>query len=261
MSGYDNLHKLLDEYLNFEVAGKKVKIPYVMERSRMAFNKTSGKGAPRMLKDEVLRVAESEGFDIEKASEFEVYDFMRNQRIGIDCSGLVYHLLNEYLQGEKDVDLSEVLVRKEGVFGLLEKNILSFQRHRRVNAATLTSELNTVRVERATDIKVGDLIRMSIKKPADHVLLVVDVDKDKDANANSFSYVHSSSVNTKKRGPHLGKINVVDKEGGIEKQDWQERTKTGESYKIHFHPERGDGLRRLKLLADEQDVKIDSDHV
>lgn len=244
------LHETVNEYLNFTVAGKVVPIPYVLNRSRWNFWRTSGKGLPENIKSELERDAISKKFDLSIMTEFEIYDFMRKRRIGIECSGFVFHVLNAYLKALKEVRLEDVLLRYRGILGLIERRLLKFQRHHRINAKTLTSELNTKLVERVNQIKVGDLIRMSVKRSADHVLIVTDVMLDSFGHVNKIMYAHSSSKTTKKRGPHIGEIIVTDDRLGVGDQNWLEESVNGLSYRQYFHPEKGDSVRRLTMLWD-----------
>ncbi len=248
MSGYEALHNLLNEYLHFVVEGKEVKVPYVLQFSIGDHSRTSGKGTPEMLKKELLQDARIEGFDLKIAQPKEIFAFMKQQRIGIECSGLVFQLANAYVKTEKGVDLSTEIYVYRGMLGRLEHLLRSSRRYRNANAKTLTSDINTVKIEKVRDIKVADLIRMSTKREADHVLIVVDVKRDSESVPVEIIYAHSSSVNTRKRGPHTGVIKVIDANEGLEKQEWFEQTKTGESYKKFFRPEKGDSIRRLKVL-------------
>jgi len=63
-----------------------------------------------------------------------------------------------------------------------------------------------------------------------------------------IEYAHSSYKRTVRQGPHTAIIKVVDAKKSLQEQQWQEKTPQGEAYSVHFHPERGDGVRRLKIL-------------
>ena len=148
--GETALRQKLNDYLHFAIDDNEVPIPYILQPSRWNFNKSSGKGSPEMLYKEVFELIEKQRLQISKLNSGDIYKLMKEHRIGVDCSGFVYHLLDAYLLAEKQVSLSQKLVRYSGVLGLLEKNILSFQRYRRINAATLTSSLNSQNIKNLT---------------------------------------------------------------------------------------------------------------
>lgn len=234
------LKQLADQYVNFNIEGKKVPIPYILNKGRWRFWKSVGKGNPETIRRELYQQAEYEQFDLENASAFDIYSFMREKRIGIDCSGLAYHLLDSYLQAISSVRLKEVLIKKPGIIGSVEKTLLRFKRERRINVATLASELNSIAISTIDDIQVGDMIRLS--KERDHVLIVVN------RSDSIIEYVHSSNM-TKKQGPHFATISLVNSNNGLEHQIWSESLKNGLNYgKEMYHPEIGDGVRRLKIM-------------
>src|SRR3989344_6014914 len=165
---------------------------------------------------------------INKLSRRQILIFLRQNRIGVDCSGFVYNLAN-YLDKEKG---GEGLARK-----LFNKKI--FPRWNpawRTSVQILTSNAKTREIK-LSDIRVGDLIRLTSGR---HVLFVIDV------TGKYITYAHSSKFLTKKSGVHLGKIKVTDRLKGLEDQLWLEKTPKGESFgKKYFDPSQGDSLRRF----------------
>lgn len=242
------LQQLADQYINFEVAGKRVKIPYILGFGRWQFWNTSGKGSPEMIRKALIAEARFHDLDLEKADIFAIYDFMRLHRIGIDCSGLVYHVLDAFIQAKLSLPLSKILVRYPGLLGKLERTILAYKRFRRISAKTLTSPLNTTEVYAVKDIQIGDLIRISRER--DHVLIVTRITHDENDTITQVEYAHSSSVNTQMRGPHYGYITIKDAQKGLDAQEWLENTKRNENYgKEFYRPDLGDSVRRLKVLV------------
>lgn len=235
------LQQRADEYVNFEIDGKHVRIPYVLGFGRLQFWKTSGKGTPEQIRQEVCAMANREGFDLSTAAEIAITHFMKQHKIGIDCSGLAYHLLDAYCQKLHGQSIGHFVLRYPGLLGAAEKTLLSYQRQRRINVLTLTAPLNSAPVPKTQDIRTGDLIRMHGE--LDHVLVVTHVSND------TITYVHSSSKNTRKRGPHYGSITVIDPSLGLEHQQWQEETKDGKNYgQQFFRPDQGDSVRKLNVL-------------
>ena len=201
------LQQLADQYVDFEVEGKKVPIPYILNSGRWRFWRTAGKGTPNGIRNELFRIVSKSNFEITTKSAFEIYDFMREHRIGIDCSGLAFHLLDCYVQTASETRLEEVLLRLPGKSGKIEKELLSYKRERRISAAVLTSYLNSVAVTDLQEIQIGDLIE--INKEIDHVLVITDLTYQ-NGTISQIEYVHSSSLHTNKRGQHYGAITIKD---------------------------------------------------
>ncbi len=242
------LQKKLNDYMHFMIDDKEVPIPYILEPSRWQFSKTSGKGSPEMIYKEVFAVITNRNLRVTDLTSGEIYKIMKEERIGIDCSGFVYHLLDAYLLAEKRKSLSDILFRYLGIIGLIEKHILRFQRFRRISAATLTSTLNCQKIESLNNIHIGDLIRMSVNKNADHVLIITNLIKDQSGSITKIEYAQSSGQNTQNRGPHIGEIEVIDPNQTLKEQNWMEVDLKGNSYKSYYHPGQGDGIFRLKYL-------------
>jgi len=242
------LQQRADEYVNFQVAGKTVKIPYILGFGRWQFWNTSGKGSPEMIRKALLIETEFHDVNLEKADIFEIYDFMRAHRIGIDCSGLAYHVLDAYVRERLSKPLSTFLIRYPGIIGKIERILLSYKRFRRISAKTLTSPLNTTEVYAVKNMQIADLVRISRER--DHVLVISRITRDENDTITQIEYVHSSSVNTRMRGPHYGKIQIQDQNKGLEAQEWLEKTKTDDDYgKQFYRPDLGDSVRRLKILS------------
>lgn len=242
------LQQRLNDYLHFVIDDKEVPIPYILEPSRWNFSKSSGKGSPEMLYKEVFAVINQKGLQTSALTSSDIYKLMKEHRIGIDCSGFAYHLLDAYLLAEKHKSLSDVLLRFLGIKGFFEKFILQFQRFRRINAATLTSKLNCNEIINLNNIQIGDLIRMSVKKEADHVLIITNVIRDENNLIVKIEYAQSSGQNTQDRGPHLGGIQIADINKSLKDQNWLEADLNSTSYNAYYHPDKGDGIFRLKFL-------------
>ncbi len=248
---------IANQYINFQVEGKQVKIPYciVEQLGEKKYSYTmgrtdryrnyAGKGTPEEIKKALYDSARKKSFDLKKGQSDEISRFMIKEGIGIDCSGFVYNILDSYLRQTKNISLDQLILRYYGVFGLLERLILKKNRVRRSSAATLTNSLNTIKIEKAKDAKPGDMIRLThVNWKGKHIVIIVSVNK------TSIRYVNASEY-TKIQGPHFGKIQIIDPDKGLEYQNWLEILRNGKNYgKEVFDPKRGDSLRRLKYLVE-----------
>jgi len=149
------LKQLAEEYINFSVNGVKVAIPYVLVKARWRFGKSSGKGRPEEIRAELCRLAERQSIVLEKLSPLEITRLMRENKIGIECSGFVYQVLASWLKKTKNMNLGECLLRLPGVVGRVERRLYGFKRVRRISADTLTNDLNTIRINTVGEIKIG----------------------------------------------------------------------------------------------------------
>jgi len=206
------LKEFLGNFFALEIVfGRKVRIPYwrnkFLDGGRRIEGPFGGKGKPEQIKRATLQKAEQAGISLETMTSVQIRQFMGQNRIGVDCSGFAFHILNflqpGFWQGSKMAPGTS-------------KNPV-----RRLNAAALTSKKNTSTVGKVFSIQVGDLIPMSFGgRKIDHVLIVVDI------NDKKITYAHSSSK-TPNNGPHLGTIKIVDKDLGLKEQEWLEKTKEG----------------------------------
>lgn len=231
-------------YIDFEIWGKKVKIPYVLAKGkRWHFFDSSGKGTPEQINAETVKAAKNKGVDLSFCSPFQISKFMRQERIGIDCSGFVYHLLKEFVKETEGKDLNICLLRYKGFVGKVERALLNFKRARRISAEVLTSNINTVKIEKVSQIKPGDLLRLTpLNWSGKHIAIVVGV------TPNKVIYAHSSR-DTKRQGPHFGEIEILNRKLGLESQKWLEITKAEKNYGEEcFKIEKGDSVRRLTCL-------------
>jgi len=224
-----DIKKILDQFFNFKVAGKKVTIPYWMnDLKKGIFGPYGGKGTPNEIRQSTLEAARKGKIDLEKATPEQIYLLMKRNRIGLDCSGFAYQVLNllDRQKGNTGIE--------DRIFGVGGKGI------RKTNARALCGPKNTLPVKNIGQVKPGDLIRLM---RGDHVAVVVEADKGK------IVYAHISGE-TKIQGPHLGTIKIVDFGEGLKKQGWNEQTKDGKNYgETYFYPQKGDSLRRLKIWA------------
>ena len=198
------------------LGGKKVPTPY--RRNEMgSFQKIGpefqGKSSPEVLTETTEKLAKEQGFNLEKASIEEIREFMKKNKLGIDCSGFVYRMLNH-------------LVEKLGM-GNLEK-AAGLPHVGRTNVAKLTADEFTIPVANFSLAKPGDLIKLNSSEEVLHSVIVLD-NKD-----YVITYTHSSGVTTPS-GVHTEQI----KDGNL----------PNDLKHFSYNINKGDGIRRLKILV------------
>lgn len=224
-----NLKKFLNTFFNFKIGGKKVTIPYWMNKlDKKIYGPFGGKGTPEEIRKATYDAAIEDKIKLKNLNSEEIYKFMKKKRIGLDCSGFTYQLLN-FLDFQKGGDGLDNTVAGTGGMGI-----------RKVNADSLTNSTNSLAVELIDQIRIGDTIRFRRGK---HVAVVVSV------SDQEILYVHISSF-SEIPGPHLSTIKIIDKKRSLKDQIWLEKTIGNKNYgRQYFKPEFGDSIRRLKIWA------------
>jgi hypothetical protein len=187
-----------------------------------------GKGNFEQIAKLTIQKAKITDTDLSNSTPQEIYQFQKKHHIGIDCSGLAFHLLNTLSIYLFNKDLNLILIGTDGKKGV-----------RRLSAHLLTSPPNAIEIKDYESIQTGDLIRLDQGK---HIVFVIEkID-------NKINYVHSSHQ-TKKRGVHLGQISITDSKKTLNHQNWSDVTLDDKNYSQLFYPNKGDGIFRLKIFS------------
>ncbi len=221
-----SLKKHCQDFLDFSLEGKKVSIPYWSNKLKdgkiIVEGRFGGKGTLAQIKKATKEAAKKEKLDLKKLTSQEIFYLMKRNKIGIDCSGLVYQLLSLWSKEEKGLNLDKILIGSQGKKGV-----------RRIGVKQLTDPQNSISIQ-LKDLKPGDLIVVDQEK---HVLLVLDV------KGKEITYIHSSQK-TKERGVHLGTLKIISPNKDLSQQEWSDKLKDNRPYNEIIH--KNDGLYRLK---------------
>jgi hypothetical protein len=147
-------------------------IPYFINRGKYKNSKDNvfvGKGSAKEIAQTTIELANKEKLKLLDFTPQQLYSFQKKNHLGIDCSGLITHLLNFYF----DLNLDP----------------------RKTSADMLTSAPLSQKID-AKQATTGDLIR---QKNGHHVLFVIE------KVGKSLIYVDSSLKN---RGVHYGKVSI-----------------------------------------------------
>lgn len=207
---------LIEAYQQFllPLGGKLVPTPY-RRNEKGSFQKIGpefqGKSSPETLIETTKRLAKRQKFDLDKASVEEIRNFMEKNKLGIDCSGFVYRILNYLTEQVKEKPLTA----------------LGFEHVGRTNVAKLTSKEFSIKIRNFKDAKSGDIIRLDSGTEVLHALVLLK------RQNNILTYAHSSNI-TEIKGIHAAEI----KNG-----EFPEDLKP-----FKFNEKAGDGIYRLKIL-------------
>ncbi len=218
------LTDLFYQYTHLLIGGKEIACPYW--RNRLILGLTGpfgGKGRPEQIVEATKEAAQEAKVNLQSMSEKEVLAFMKRKKIGVDCSGFVFWLLDALVKERGGRGMADLIPRPPGTLA-----------QRQASADKLTSRNLTVPVEKVSEVRVGDTIRLDGGK---HIAIVLKVEREKGA-VKTIEYAHSSE-RTAIEGVHQGRIKIRDSSQSLAAQEWEE--------KLPYLP--GDGLKRLKIWA------------
>ena len=156
----NQLLNFANEYIDFYIDGKKVKIPYCIVTQKndtkssytMArtdkYSNYAGKGNTDQIKKTLLNAAKNKHFDLISRKPEEITKFMISEGIGIDCSGFVFNILDKFLRTTHHISLNRLILRYPKILGRIELLMFGMNRVRRSSAAILTNDLNTIKIEK-----------------------------------------------------------------------------------------------------------------
>ena len=229
------LQDLFYNYTHLPLGGKEIVCPYwINSLKRLRYGPGGGKGNPQENIMHTNSKAKEKNIDLNKQSEREIVLFMKKNRIGVDCSGFAFWMLNA-------LDL------EKGGNGIYDDIPNSRGKIIKIRASTkmLTDEGISFFVQKINEIKPGDMIRL---RGGHHLAVVLEIEKDKDRNTQKIIYAHSSSCFfTAVSGVHKESIIIKDSEKSIQEQDWREQTQDKSNYANNLYPQAGDGIKRLKI--------------
>lgn len=209
---------LFEAYEKFilSLGGKRVPTPY--RRNEIgSYQKLGaefqGKSSPETLIKTTKKLAKEQDFILDRATVEEIREFMRQNKLGIDCSGFSHRMLSFLTES---IGLGSL----ETASGLPHVG--------RTNVSRLTSDEFTVPVPEFDKTRPGDLIKFDSNTDIPHCVIILE-------NAiGKITYAHSCE-NTNPTGVHTGTID----NGNL----------PAELAKFSYNTTLGDGIRRLKILS------------
>lgn len=249
---------VINNYLHLPIGQTTVAAPYINNRRqkiRGALRVLVGKGTPEEIVEEATLIAFREKITLNALPENDVKKFLVHQHLGIDCSGLVYHILDAELWIQKKKNLRSVL-RFPHALSPIRKLLCLLRPAENTNVHTFASDKNT-HVVSLGDVQPGDMIIIlesgdRFANP-DHILLVHEVTYETSRPA-FLSYTHTLAWSTDGvagHGVRQGKIEISDMQKSLPEQAWTESGKTNEQNETWQHAKAAKILeiRRLQALS------------
>lgn len=227
------LKLFIKDYLEMDISGINIHCPYWM--NKMDSGKiimrgfANGKGNKESIRGEILkRLNTLSLLDIFPLNAISIQKFAKRNRIGIDCSGLAYRILEELIL----LGYANKIINNLNEFYLLGIN--------KTNADIMTSNTYCKPISDICDSKLGDLIRINDGK---HVAVIIG------RSNGQIEYIHSHDK-TEEQGVHKGIIKILYPNHTLENQMWIEKLRNGDNFgRIKFHAAKGDGIYRLKIFG------------
>lgn len=243
---------LIQHYFNLKVNSKIIRVPYHInvKHIRAELRSLAGKGTPQEIEEEVVIFAKLRNFNLKKATKEEIREFMQKEGIGIDCSGLVAHILNIWLKSRKMGSLHSNLTFPK--LPLLKRLVIKIRPIENISAELLTNQQNTININ-LKEVQGGDLLRLKGLKKGNHIAIITKVKRGGDGNLEEITYIHSSRYYGEDNGIREGKIKIKDENAPLEEQDWLERDKNNICWtlKEYLKEKQDNGLRRPKFFVKE----------
>jgi hypothetical protein len=226
--------KTANDYLHLPIAGHDINCPYFNNRYanvRAGLRVMIGKGSVEDITEEVILLSLREKIDLKKLSDEELKKFLTDNGIGVDCSGLIYHVLDAELKAR-----NLGAMRKHIKFPYVKtpwRKLLSRMRPaEHAGARTIAAAENCDKIS-LRDVLPGDMITMlktGQKHDRNHMLLITKIDYDDAGVPKKIYYIHSLQWRADGRyghGVREGQIDVLDINKGLLEQNWKEKDRTG----------------------------------
>ena len=240
-----NTFRLVRRYESLKIGRHRISCPYFQNIVGKKANPVYvGKGLPSDIEREALRIFREKGKDINKMDRNRLRLYMVMVGLGVDCSGFVVRILDEFLREKKVGDISDAI--KLNFRNLNDKVKFKLKPYTKISSNTLTSKKNSFKIENIQDIEPGDLIRFGTF----HVVVITRVVKDNKGKVQKIEYHHSTSDYFEHYGVRKGDILIVKKDKGLEFQNWTEEERgVNFTFKDYLSVSGNDrGLFRLNIL-------------
>lgn len=228
-------------------------VPYFNNKSkgrRAGLRVEIGKGSPQEISDEVKDMALREKNDIKNLSGVSLKKFMVEHNLGIECSGFVFHVLNEEIKSRGKGNLASLLSFpfSTGFIGGIRAKLRPIEN---TDVKTFAHDQNSKSIQ-MKDVRIGDIVTMISETKSDHILVVYQIDYENNVPKTLY-YTHAMAWPTDgefNHGLHKGKIEISDINKPLIKQTWIELEKEGqENYTFMRAQKLVTVLRRLNCLV------------
>ncbi len=244
---------ILNSYKHLPIGTHKILCPYFNNKSaglRSALPVLVGKGSPKEIVEEVEIISLKRGLNLNELDEKKIRHLLVDQKIGIDCSGFLYHILNEEFKAKKLGSLRKYLNFQGGP---MRRLLARLHPVKNTNVTLLADERNSISIK-MKDIQPGDffvIIGSGKEDDREHTILTTKIDLE-DNNLLKIHYAHSLKWNSDtiySHGVRVGVIDIVKPDENILNQIWTENNKTGVDNETYIKAKSAKSLdiRRIRI--------------
>jgi hypothetical protein len=223
----------------FDIYEQYNNVPYYINKSKNKFlkNINRGKASPKEIDLFILNKNNNKALKGKNK-----YNFLKENKVGIDCSGFVSYILEELALKNKDKHIWEI------IHNTTKNPIKIFYSHKirpissKMNADILTNDINSITIKKINDIKPGDLIRMNGGK---HIAIISEVHYNK-KNVSKIIYWQS----TENIGACESEIIIKDPNKELKDQLWNKiKGSKYDTLSLYKKKINSNGVKRLKLIS------------
>ena len=186
---------IIEGYIHFKIGEAICSVPYFNNKSakkRASFRTYIGKGSPDDIHDEIETLLIKNHLKKDGLSNQDLKKFLIDNKIGIECSGFVYHVLEAESVARNLGHLNKKIffINCKGIIGKLRCSIRPIEN---CGVETFASNENS-RIIELQNVAPGDFITMttsdSDNKDRNHILVIHEVQKENGQIAK-IKYSHS----------------------------------------------------------------------
>ncbi|HEY4503504.1 MAG TPA: hypothetical protein VJJ28_00105 [Candidatus Paceibacterota bacterium] len=219
---------VIDQYLDFKINKAVCSIPYYNNRlnqSSTKFRVQIGKGNPKDIYDEIESILVSEKINNQTLDSMGLKKLLVNRNIGIDCSGLVYYILNTESEstGKGSIDRHLSFPLCKGIIGKIRCKIRPIEN---ADVSTFAHDKNSQKIP-IKDAVPGNIITMISEKEWNHILVIHQIEYQNFVPI-TIHYTHAMAWPTDGQYGHgvsQGIIEILDVNKTLTEQKWIEKNK------------------------------------
>lgn len=245
----------LNHYLRLPFKNVNLSAPYFINKKnkiRGALRSLIGKGTPEDIVEEALIFSLKEKINLKELNTEQLRHFLMSHHLGVDCSGLVFHILDAELRARKKTSLGRNLTFFPKNF--LQKITFYLRPAENASVVIFKNDANSSTIP-LKDVQPGDIITISDAGPDhtyQHIILIYQVDYQNDL-PTTFHYIHSIRLPSdgEDHGARTGQIHITDISRPLIQQKWTEKEKTNidNSTFVYITNARASELRHLHFLT------------
>ncbi len=247
--------RVMNGYVELPFPNKKVNCPYFNNKRHQIHGSLRvhiGKGSPDDIIEEAIIEALKRKINLNDLTEEETKKFLVDNNLGVDCSALVYHVLQQEVKNKKCHNLANCITFPD-IKNPIRKLIARIRNVENTSVSVLAHGKNSQKIN-INKIKPGDLIVMletGHDHKMNHVMLIFKTETF-DGQTKKIYYVHSfhwSSEGKYNHGVRKGTIEIIDDSEDLLNQKWTENEKENENNETYLHAKMAKKLCIKRLNA------------